>query len=144
MTRSPLPVAIGVVASVRRRRFQHPATGSHTYSSSVSPSRRGPNPAPPRPPPPSPALRVPSKAIGASAEGVGARPGVAGLASRLGYSPRQIERHLVAEVGAGPLAIARAQRAQTARLLAETTDLPLSHVAFAAGFKSVRQFNDTV
>ena len=67
-----------------------------------------------------------------------------GLARRLGYSERQVHRTLVAEVGAGPLALARAQRAQTARVLLETTDLPITDVAFAAGFASVRQFNDTV
>lgn len=72
------------------------------------------------------------------------REGVAGLAARLGYSTRQLERLLVAEVGTGPLALARAQRAQTARLLIETTELPFADVAFAAGFSSVRQFNDTV
>ncbi|MEJ7584407.1 MAG: DNA-3-methyladenine glycosylase 2 family protein [Acidimicrobiales bacterium] len=72
------------------------------------------------------------------------REGVTGLAARLGYSTRQLERHLVGEVGAGPLALARAQRAQTARLLIETTSLAFADVAFAAGFSSVRQFNDTV
>jgi len=78
------------------------------------------------------------------ADGTVDRLGVSGLASRLGYSTRQLERHLVAEVGAGPLALARAQRAQTARLLIETTGLPFADVAFAAGFSSIRQFNDTV
>ena len=67
-----------------------------------------------------------------------------GLAATLGYSERQLHRLLVAEVGTGALALARAQRAQTARLLVETTDLPVAHVAFAAGFASVRQCNDTV
>ncbi|MCF3963702.1 AlkA N-terminal domain-containing protein [Streptomyces fuscigenes] len=77
-------------------------------------------------------------------DGVVDREGVPGLASRLGYSARQIERQLRAELGAGPLALARAQRAQTARLLIETTDLPMAQVAFAAGFASVRSFNGTV
>ncbi|SCG04261.1 DNA-3-methyladenine glycosylase II, partial [Streptomyces sp. MnatMP-M17] len=63
---------------------------------------------------------------------------------RLGYSARQIERQLLAELGAGPLALARAQRAQTARVLIETTALPMAEVAFAAGFASIRAFNDTV
>ena len=72
------------------------------------------------------------------------RVGVRGLAAMVGYSERQLNRTLVAEVGTGALAIARAQRAQTARLLLETTDLPISTIAFAAGFASVRQFNDTV
>ena len=72
------------------------------------------------------------------------REGVAGLASRLGYSERQLHRVLVAEVGAGAQALARAQRAHTARVLVETTDLRFAEVAFAAGFASIRQFNDTV
>ncbi|SCZ01129.1 DNA-3-methyladenine glycosylase II [Streptomyces sp. 136MFCol5.1] len=77
-------------------------------------------------------------------DGVVDREGVPGLAARLGYSARQVERQLFAELGAGPLALARAQRAQTARLLIETTELPMADVAFAAGFSSVRTFNDTV
>ncbi|SCF62409.1 AlkA N-terminal domain-containing protein [Streptomyces sp. Ncost-T10-10d] len=77
-------------------------------------------------------------------DGVVDREGVPGLAARLGYSARQIERQLLAELGAGPLALARAQRAQTARLLIETTGLPMAEVAFAAGFSSIRTFNDTV
>ena len=77
-------------------------------------------------------------------DGVVDREGVAGLAGRLGYSERHVHRQLVAEVGAGPVAVARAQRAPTARVLLETTDLPITDVAFAAGFASVRQFNETV
>jgi AraC family transcriptional regulator, regulatory protein of adaptative response / DNA-3-methyladenine glycosylase II len=77
-------------------------------------------------------------------DGVVDREGVPGLAARLGYSTRQIERQLLAELGAGPLALARAQRAQTARLLIETTGIPMAEVAFAAGFSSIRTFNDTV
>jgi AraC family transcriptional regulator of adaptative response / DNA-3-methyladenine glycosylase II len=78
------------------------------------------------------------------ADGVVDRDGVVGLAARLGYSVRQVERQLLAELGAGPLALARAQRAQTARLLIETTSLAMGDVAFAAGFPSIRTFNDTV
>jgi AraC family transcriptional regulator of adaptative response / DNA-3-methyladenine glycosylase II len=77
-------------------------------------------------------------------DGVIDRDGVAGLARRLGYSERQVTRTLLAEVGAGPLALARAQRAQTARILLETTQMPMSDVAFSSGFSSVRQFNDTI
>ena len=77
-------------------------------------------------------------------DGIVDREGVEGLARRLGYSTRQLNRLVTAEVGTGPLAIARAQRSQTARILLETTDLPIAHVAFAAGFASVRQCNDTV
>ncbi|MFD7132165.1 AlkA N-terminal domain-containing protein [Streptomyces sp. NPDC059894] len=85
-----------------------------------------------------------ARAMRLVADGVVDREGVPGLAARLGYSTRQVERQLLAELGAGPLALARAQRAQTARLLIETSDLPMADVAFAAGFASVRTFNDTV
>ena len=78
------------------------------------------------------------------ADGVVDREGVSGLAARLAYSERQLHRLLVAELGAGPLALARAQRAQTARVLIETTDLRFADIAFASGFASIRQFNDTV
>ena len=85
-----------------------------------------------------------ARAMRLIADGVIDRDGVTGLASRLGYSVRQVERQLLAELGAGPLALARAQRAQTARLLIETSSLPIGDIAFAAGFASIRAFNDTV
>ena len=78
------------------------------------------------------------------ADGTVDREGVSGLATRVGYTTRQLERLLQAEVGANPLALARAQRSQTARVLIETTTLPFGDVAFAAGFSSIRQFNDTI
>jgi AraC family transcriptional regulator of adaptative response / DNA-3-methyladenine glycosylase II len=87
---------------------------------------------------------VVARAMRLIADGVVDRGGVRALAGRLGYSVRQLQRMLLAEVGAGPLAIARAQRAQTARVLIETSGLSMAEVAFAAGFSSVRQFNDTV
>ncbi|CAL9594924.1 putative bifunctional transcriptional activator_DNA repair enzyme AlkA [Streptomyces sp. enrichment culture] len=77
-------------------------------------------------------------------DGVVDREGVAGLAARLGYSARQVQRQLTAELGAGPVALARAQRAHTARVLLQTTGLPVTEIAFASGFASVRQFNDTI
>jgi len=85
-----------------------------------------------------------ARAMRLIADGVIDRDGVPGLAARLGYSVRQVERQLLAELGAGPLALARAQRAQTARLLIETSSLPMGAIAFAAGFASIRAFNDTV
>lgn len=78
------------------------------------------------------------------ADGAVDRDGVTGLASRVGYTVRQLERLMQAEVGATPLALARAQRTQMARVLIETTEMAFSDVAFAAGFASIRQFNDTV
>ena len=87
---------------------------------------------------------VVARAMRLIADGEVERTGIPGLAAHLGYSERQLHRLLVGELGVGPLALARAQRAQTARLLIETTDLPMADVAFAAGFASIRQFNDTV
>jgi AraC family transcriptional regulator of adaptative response / DNA-3-methyladenine glycosylase II len=87
---------------------------------------------------------VVARAMRLIADGTVDREGVAGLARRVGYTARQLQRLLSTEVGAGPLALARAQRAQTARMLIENTDLPFGDVAFAAGFASIRQFNDTV
>ena len=87
---------------------------------------------------------VVARAMRLIADGVVDREGVGGLAARLGYSVRQLQRLLLAEVGAAPLALARAQRAQQARVLIETTDLPFAQVAFGAGFASIRQFNETV
>jgi AraC family transcriptional regulator, regulatory protein of adaptative response / DNA-3-methyladenine glycosylase II len=87
---------------------------------------------------------VVARAMRLIADGVIDRHGVPGLAAALGYSVRQLQSVLVAELGAGPLALARAQRAQAARTLIETSLLPMTDVAFAAGFESIRQFNATV
>jgi AraC family transcriptional regulator of adaptative response / DNA-3-methyladenine glycosylase II len=87
---------------------------------------------------------VAGRAMRLIADGIVDREGVPGLARKVGYSSRQLQRSLVAEVGAGPLALARAQRTQIARTLLETTTLPVTDVAFAAGFSSVRQFNETI
>ncbi len=87
---------------------------------------------------------VVARAMRLIADGVVDREGVPGLAARVGYSTRQLERHLRAELGAGPLALARAQRAQTARVLIETTALPMIELSMAAGFSSLRTFNETV
>lgn len=77
-------------------------------------------------------------------DGVVDREGVPGLAARLGYTPRHLGRLLTAELGASPLALARARRAHSARMLLTSTLMPVSDVAFAAGFASIRQFNDTI
>jgi len=85
-----------------------------------------------------------ARAMRLIADGAVDREGVAGLASSLHLSDRHLHRLMVAEVGAGPQALARAHRAQTARVLIETTALRFAEIAFAAGFASIRQFNDTV
>jgi AraC family transcriptional regulator of adaptative response / DNA-3-methyladenine glycosylase II len=85
-----------------------------------------------------------ARAMALLADGLVDREGVAGLARKLAFSERHLHRQLLAELGAGPLALARAQRAQTARMLIETSDLRQIDIANAAGFASVRQFNDTI
>lgn len=85
-----------------------------------------------------------ARAMRLIADGVVEREGVPGLAARLGYTPRHLTRVLTAELGAGPLALSRAHRAQTARALLTSTTLPVADVAFASGFGSIRQFNDTI
>jgi AraC family transcriptional regulator of adaptative response / DNA-3-methyladenine glycosylase II len=98
--------------------------------------------------PGSPEWNVRADAVGRAmrliGDGVVEREGVEGLASRLGYSQRHLTRMLGQELGAGPLALARSNRAHAARVLIETTDMPMSDIAFAAGFSSIRQFNDSV
>ncbi|WP_322919652.1 AlkA N-terminal domain-containing protein [Nocardioides renjunii] len=90
------------------------------------------------------AADVAGRAMRLIADGLVDREGVDGLARRVGYTPRHLGRLLTQQLGASALSLARARRAQSARVLIETTDLPLTDVAFAAGFASVRQFNETL
>ncbi len=98
--------------------------------------------------PGSPDWNVRADTVGAAmrliGDGVVDREGVTGLADRLGYTPRHLGRLLTAELGASPLSLARARRAHTARVLLTTTALPIGDIAFAAGFSSIRQFNETI
>lgn len=98
--------------------------------------------------PGSPEWNLRADTVGAAmrliADGVVDREGIPGLARRLGYSSRHLNRLLISELGAAPLALARARRAHTARVLLTTTNLPISDIAFAAGFASIRQFNITI
>src|SRR3954469_3572578 len=87
---------------------------------------------------------VARRALALIADGLVDRDGVPGLARRLGYSERQLHRILVGEVGAGAIALARTQRAHSAKLLLDSADLTLAEIALAAGFGSIRQFNDTM
>lgn len=87
---------------------------------------------------------VASRAMRLIGDGLVDREGTAGLARRMGYSERQLSRVLRRELGAGPLALARAHRARTARTLLMQTEMPFSDVAFAAGFASIRAFNETI
>jgi AraC family transcriptional regulator of adaptative response / DNA-3-methyladenine glycosylase II len=90
------------------------------------------------------AADVAGRAMRLISDGTVERDGVEGLASRLGYSSRQLNRVVTGALGAGPLALARARRSQTARVLIETTTMSFADIAFASGFASIRQFNDTI
>ncbi len=85
-----------------------------------------------------------ARAIRGIEDGVIDRHSVEGLASQLAVSSRHLNRLLVSQVGATPIQLARARRARAARVLIEGTVMPFSDIAFAAGFDSIRQFNDTV
>jgi AraC family transcriptional regulator of adaptative response/methylated-DNA-[protein]-cysteine methyltransferase len=67
---------------------------------------------------------------------------VAALADRLGVGPRHLLRLFLRHTGAPPSEIAATRRVQAAKRLIDQTTLGLSHIAFAAGFRSVRRFND--
>jgi AraC family transcriptional regulator, regulatory protein of adaptative response / DNA-3-methyladenine glycosylase II len=77
-------------------------------------------------------------------DGAADEQGVAGLAGRLHITERHLHRLFVAELGVGPLAVARTKRLLLAKQLLTETGLPVTEVAFAAGFGSVRQFNATM
>jgi AraC family transcriptional regulator, regulatory protein of adaptative response / DNA-3-methyladenine glycosylase II len=70
--------------------------------------------------------------------------GVGTVAEALHVSERHLRRVMVEELGVGPLELARTRRAQTARMLIEQTRMTLTDVSFAAGFASIRQFNDVM
>jgi len=77
-------------------------------------------------------------------EGVADDGGVTRLAGRLHITGRHLHRLFTAEIGVGPLAVARTKRLLLAKQLLTETGLPIVDVAFASGFGSVRQFNATM
>ncbi len=87
---------------------------------------------------------VADRALGLIAAGAADGDGIAALARRLGVSERHLHRVLVDAVGAGPLTLARMRRLQTARMLIEQSAMPITDVAFTAGYSSLRQFNSEV
>lgn len=64
------------------------------------------------------------------------------LADNLGVGPRHLLRLFLRHAGATPSQVASTRRVQTAKRLIDETTIPLSEIAFAAGFRSVRRFND--
>ena len=70
--------------------------------------------------------------------------GVEALAARLGMGARHLRRLFDQHLGASPIAVAQSRRVHFARRLLEQTTLPVTDVAHASGFSSVRRFNDAV
>lgn len=66
------------------------------------------------------------------------------LSARLGLSPRHLRRLFRKHVGTSPVAVAQAQRLHLARQLIEETDWPMTDVALASGYGSVRRFNAAI
>jgi AraC family transcriptional regulator of adaptative response / DNA-3-methyladenine glycosylase II len=66
------------------------------------------------------------------------------LANRLGVGERHLRRLFVEHLGASPLAVAQTRRLLFAKKLLNETKLPVSEIAFASGFSSIRRFNDAV
>jgi len=75
-------------------------------------------------------------------EGFLDRSSVDRLAGKLGIGPRHLLRLFLRHAGATPSEVAATRRVQSAKRLLNETTMPLSQIAFAAGFKSVRRFND--
>jgi AraC family transcriptional regulator of adaptative response / DNA-3-methyladenine glycosylase II len=67
---------------------------------------------------------------------------VADLADRLGIGPRHLLRLFLRHTGATPTQVAATRRVQKAKRLLSETQMPMSEIAFAAGFRSLRRFND--
>ena len=65
------------------------------------------------------------------------------LAGRLGLGERQLRRLCRQHLGASPVAVAQTRRVLLAKQLIHETFLPMTEIAFAAGFGSIRRFNET-
>ena len=63
------------------------------------------------------------------------------LAERLGIGPRHLHRLFLQHVGAAPVAMAQTRRLHFAKRLLDETELPITDIAFASGFQSLRRFN---
>lgn len=77
-------------------------------------------------------------------DGIADTEGIPGVADRLAVSERHLRRLFVSELGAAPGTVARTRRTQLARRLIDESALPMSDVAMASGFSSIRRFNSTV
>lgn len=84
-----------------------------------------------------------SRALRLISEGAG-DISITGLAERVGVGDRHLRRLFKEQVGAGPKRVAQTERFQLARQLLVETDLSMTEVAHAAGFNSIRRFNDAI
>ncbi len=86
-----------------------------------------------------------SRALALIADGAldGGESGVDALAARLGVGDRQLRRLFKEHLGASPVAVAQTRRVLFAKQLIQETGMPMAEVAFAAGFGSIRRFNET-
>lgn len=85
-----------------------------------------------------------ARALRLIAEGALDETGVDTLAARLGVGDRHLRRLFMRHLGASPVSVAQTRRVHFARRLIDETRLPMSDVAWAAGFQSLRQFNDAL
>jgi AraC family transcriptional regulator of adaptative response / DNA-3-methyladenine glycosylase II len=86
-----------------------------------------------------------SRALALISDGApdGAGASVKALAERVGVGDRQLRRLFLQHLGASPIAVAQTRRVLFAKQLIHETRMPLTEVAMAAGFGSVRRFNET-
>ena len=85
-----------------------------------------------------------SRALRLIGDGALDEGGVDTLASRLGIGARHLRRLFLEHLGATPVAVAQTRRVFFAKKLIDETSLPMAEIAFAAGFRSVRRFNDAL
>jgi AraC family transcriptional regulator of adaptative response / DNA-3-methyladenine glycosylase II len=86
-----------------------------------------------------------SRALALIADGAldGGEAGIEALAERLGVGGRQLRRLFRQHLGASPIAVAQTRRVLFAKQLIQETGMPMAEVALAAGFGSIRRFNET-
>ncbi|POZ63119.1 bifunctional transcriptional activator/DNA repair enzyme AdaA [Chromobacterium alticapitis] len=83
-----------------------------------------------------------ARALALIEQGLLDEAGLASLTDKLGVGERQLRRLFAQHVGASPQAVAQTRRVLLAKQLIHETRLPLTDIAFAAGFGSVRRFNE--
>ncbi len=85
-----------------------------------------------------------SRALALIADGAldGDDAGVDALAERLGIGERHLRRLFIQHLGAAPIAVAQTRRVLFAKQLIHETKMPITDVALAAGFGSIRRFNE--